>query len=126
MVRDAWRVREKIALCPQDVRVDVNWTPREAVEGYLLCRGFSYGDARRQARYWLEELDLWSVRDRVIARLSGGQAKRVAVAMALASNADVVFLDEPTSGLDVEGKVRVWRSLKENGFNGGSHTINDA
>ena len=101
-----------LALCPQDIRVDPNWTPYEAVVGYLLCRGFSLGDARKEARRWLDELSLWDVRNTPVAKLSGGQGKRVAVAMVLASNADVYILDEPTSGLDVEGKYRVWRALR--------------
>ncbi len=112
VVRDAWRVRERIAVCPQDVRVDINWSPLEAVKGYLVCRGWSMSDAYSEARRWLEELELWDVRNRPVARLSGGQGKRVAVAMVLASNADVLFLDEPTSGLDVEGRYRVWRALR--------------
>ncbi len=112
VVGEASVVRKKIALCPQDIMVDVNWSPLEAVKGYLIARGFSLGDALREASRWLKELELWSVRDRPAARLSGGQRKRIAVAMVLASNADLVFLDEPTSGLDVEGKYRVWRSLR--------------
>ncbi len=113
VVRDVWIVRRHIALCPQDISVDINWTPMEAVIGYLLSRGWSLGDARRAAREWLEKLELWDKRNTVCARLSGGQKQRVAVAMVLASNADVLFLDEPTSGLDVEGKYRVWRALRE-------------
>jgi len=112
IVRDTWKIRERIALCPQDIAVDVNWSPLEAVKGYLIARGWGIRDATREARKWLEELELWDIRNRPVARLSGGQRKRVAVAMVLASNADVIFLDEPTSGLDVEGKYRVWKALR--------------
>jgi len=112
IVRDTWKVRERIALCSQDIADDVNWSPLEAVKGYLIARGWSIRDATREARRWLEELELWDIRNRPVARLSGGQRKRVAVAMVLASNADVIFLDEPTSGLDVEGKYRVWKALR--------------
>lgn len=118
VVEQAREVRKRIALCPQDVRVDPNWTPWEAVVGYLWARGMSRSDAVLNARKWLEELELWSVRNRVGYQLSGGQRKRVAVAMALASGADVVFLDEPTAGLDVEGRYRVWRALREAVKNG--------
>ncbi len=113
VVRDYAEVRKRIALCPQDISIDANWTPLEAVTGYLMLRGFSKGDAVEEAKYWLEVLDLWSVRNRVARALSGGQRKRVAVAMVLASNASVLFLDEPTTGLDVEGKYKVWRALRD-------------
>ncbi len=107
------RVRERIALCPQGIRLDPNWTPYEAVMGYLMIRGFSRGDAAREARHWLDVMGLWGVRNRLIRALSGGQAKRAAVAMVLASNAEVLFLDEPCTGLDVEGRYKVWSALRE-------------
>jgi len=113
VVKDYVKVRKHIALCPQDISIDANWTPLEAVIGYLMLRGFSKGDAVKEAKYWLEVLDLWSVRNRMARALSGGQRKRVAVAMVLASNAPVLFLDEPTTGLDVEGKYKVWRALRD-------------
>ncbi len=113
VVKQVREVRKRIALCPQDVRVDPNWTPWEAVVGYLWARGLSRSDAVSLAKKWLEELELWDVRNRVAYSLSGGQRKRVAVAMVLASEADVVFLDEPTAGLDVEGRYKVWRALRE-------------
>ncbi len=50
-----------------------------------MLRGFSKGDAVEEAKYWLEVLDLWSVRNRMARALSGGQRKRVAVAMVLAT-----------------------------------------
>lgn len=113
VVKEVREVRKRIALCPQDVRIDPNWTPWEAVIGYLWARGIPRSEARVYARKWLEELELWSVRDRAAYSLSGGQRKRIAVAMVLASEADIVFLDEPTAGLDVEGRYRVWRALRE-------------
>ncbi len=113
VVRDYVEVRKRVALCPQDISIDANWTPLEAVTGYLMIRGFSRGEAVNEAKYWLDVLDLWGVRRRLVRALSGGQRKRVAVAMVLASNASVLFLDEPTAGLDVGGRYRVWRALRE-------------
>jgi len=112
IVKDPWEVRKRIALCPQDVRVDPNWTPWEAVKGFLVARGWGIRDAEQEARKWLEELELWDVRNRPSVHLSGGQRKRIAVAMVLATNVDVLFLDEPTSGLDVEGRYKVWKALR--------------
>ncbi len=113
VVRDYIEVRKRIALCPQDISIDANWTPMEAVVGYLMLRGFSKNDAVEEAKHWLDVLDLWSVRHRLARTLSGGQRKRVAVAMVLASGAPILFLDEPSVGLDVEGKYKVWRALRD-------------
>ncbi len=113
VVKEARKVRGRVAICPQEVRVDPNWKPIEAITGYLLSRGWGLSDARKEAIKWLKELELWDVKERPVAKLSGGQGKRVAVAMTLASNAELYFLDEPTAGLDVEGRYRVWKVLRE-------------
>ena len=110
---DPWKVRELIALCPQDVHVDNNWSPNEAIRGYLMVRGFRKNEVEKIAEEYLKKLDLWDYRNRPAIQLSGGQRKRIAVAMVLASNAPVLFLDEPSSGLDVEARYVVWKSLRE-------------
>lgn len=50
IVTDARRLRGMIALMPQEARVDLNWTPMEAVKWYLVARGWSLGDASARAR----------------------------------------------------------------------------
>ncbi len=112
VVREAWEVRRRIALMPQEARMDMNWTPMEAVKWYLVARGWSLRDAEKEARRWLEELGLWEARNRSGWRLSGGQRRKVVVAMVLATGAEVVFLDEPTEELDVESRYAVWSAVR--------------
>jgi ABC-2 type transport system ATP-binding protein len=112
VVREAWRVRERIALVPQDARVDPNWTPREAVKWYLVARGWRPREAEARAREVLEALGLLEVADRPGWGLSGGQRRLTVNAMVLASEAPVVFLDEPTTGVDVEKRYQVWSLIR--------------
>ncbi|MEN3000175.1 MAG: ABC transporter ATP-binding protein [Acidilobaceae archaeon] len=107
VVRDAEKVRKRVALMPQDGRPDPNWTPFEAVYWYLVARGLSLSSARQEAKRWLEQLDLWEVRNTPGWELSGGQRRRMLVSMILAADAEVIFLDEPTEAVDVEGKYTI-------------------
>ena len=66
----------------------------------LLMGGMSRRSATKQARDWLERLDLGDQAAKVPGTMSGGQAQRVAIARALVTHPSVVFADEPTGSLD--------------------------
>lgn len=103
------------------------------VFGYLpqdfgFCRDFSVGDyleymaalkglTRRQGlkriRELLEQVSLGDVREKKIARLSGGMKRRVDIAQALLNDPEVLVLDEPTGGLDPGERVRFRNLLSE-------------
>jgi ABC-2 type transport system ATP-binding protein len=53
--------------------------------------------------------------------LSGGQKRRVAVALAFVGRPRIVFLDEPTTGLDVEARHALWAGIRE--FHAGGGTV---
>ncbi len=66
----------------------------------------------------LERVGLSSVAKTRCRRLSGGQKRRLALAVALIGNPSLVFLDEPTAGMDPQARLATWeivRDLKRNG-----------
>ncbi|WP_432482531.1 ABC transporter ATP-binding protein [Kineococcus esterisolvens] len=60
----------------------------------------------------LERFDLGGLRGRQCGGLSGGQQRRLAVALAFAGRPDVVLLDEPTTGLDVPARHALWGAVR--------------
>jgi len=106
------KLREKIAIVPQEARA-IRWmTPKQTVFSYLLWRGYNYNDAKRLADESLAKLGLEQYANVLTSRLSGGTKRKVLLATVTASEADVIFLDEPTTGLDPISRRELWEILR--------------
>jgi ABC-2 type transport system ATP-binding protein len=78
----------------------------------LYSQGLIYGldrsAARRRAAELLEALDLTPLGPRKVSSLSGGQRRRLDVAMGLVHAPSLLFLDEPSTGLDPQNRANLW------------------
>ncbi len=63
--------------------------------------------------YMVETFELGSFLEQRAAKLSGGQKRRLALALAFIGNPGLVFLDEPTTGLDVGARKILWEFIKQ-------------
>jgi ABC-2 type transport system ATP-binding protein len=72
-----------------------------------------YGVSAAKADAMLEVVGLDDKAGTQIQKLSGGQAQRLSIAVALAHDPEVVFLDEPTSGLDPQARRNLWDLLRD-------------
>jgi ABC-2 type transport system ATP-binding protein len=71
------------------------------------AHGLSRADARRRAAELVDDLDLAAVADRKVSSLSGGQRRRLDIAMGLVHLPRVLFLDEPSTGLDPQNRANL-------------------
>ncbi len=96
-------LRQRIGLVPQDDILHKELTVRTALKYAAKLRfPADTSEQERAARIdeVLRELKLDIHKDKKITSLSGGQRKRVSVALELLTKPSLIFLDEPTSGLD--------------------------
>ncbi|MEV6947973.1 FHA domain-containing protein [Streptomyces sp. NPDC051172] len=103
LYRDYAELRQRIGLVPQDDILHAQLTVRSALS-YAAELRFPQDTAKAERRARVDEvireLGLEQRADQPVHRLSGGQRKRVSVALELLTKPSLLFLDEPTSGLD--------------------------
>ena len=101
------RYRERIGIVLQSVGIDRELTVREVVE--------LYGAAYPRRRPVDEVLDLVGVAEKAhdrVATLSGGQQRRVDLALGLVGDPELLFLDEPTTGFDPSARRQSWEVVR--------------
>ncbi|HEY6146771.1 MAG TPA: ATP-binding cassette domain-containing protein, partial [Thermoanaerobaculia bacterium] len=101
--QDAQQIRARIGVQLQSTSLYNKITPREALDLFG-----SYYPKRRGTKELLALVQLEDKADSYHVTLSGGQAQRLALALALVNDPEVVFLDEPTAGLDPQGRRSLW------------------
>jgi len=79
----------------------------------LRSRGVGRTTATARARSWLDRVGLGPAANRKPGSLSGGQAQRVALVRALATEPALLLLDEPMAALDVSTRVELRRELRQ-------------
>jgi ABC-2 type transport system ATP-binding protein len=97
----AWRARIGIVL--QESRMHPELTVRETLELFA-----GYYSAPRPVGETIERVGLAPKADDRVNRLSGGQQRRLDVALALIGDPELLFLDEPTTGFDPAARRRAW------------------
>jgi ABC-2 type transport system ATP-binding protein len=99
-------LRERIGIVPQEGGVELVLTVREVIDLYSAAY-----PRRRPVDEVIELVGLEEKRDERVEALSGGQRRRLDLALGIASDPDVLFLDEPTTGFDPSARRRSWELI---------------
>ena len=100
-----------IGYLPQNFEIFNELTPYEVLQFFANLK--DYGITDDEINNLLKSLNLFSKKDTVVKKLSGGMKRRVAILRALLADYDILFLDEPFKGLDAETKTLVMSDVKQ-------------
>ena len=106
------KYKEKINVSTQETAVAAGLTVRENIELMAEIYGLSGAELKDKCRKLLDEFGLTKLAGRRAKGLSGGEARRLSVAMAMVNDPKLLFLDEPTLGLDVLSRRELWRAVE--------------
>ena len=117
LLGDPLGVRKRIGFVPQAIGQTQGGTSDNAlVIEELTDQGAAYriprAETARRAAALVEQLDLGGLGQRYVKTLSGGQRRRLEIALGLVHQPPLVFLDEPTTGLDPQSRSNMWEHIR--------------
>ena len=100
-----------IGLCQQEDILFDYLTVEEHLKYMMELKGSKSDE--QEINIFINGIDLNSKKENLCKNLSGGEKRKLCIAIALIGNSKLVLLDEPTSGMDVISKRKLWNFLKE-------------
>ena len=105
-------LRKIIGICPQKNPIFNYMTVSEHLQLYAGLKGVKK-NINSQIDEVLKDIDLYHKKDYIAKNLSGGQKRKLCVALAFIGDSKVILLDEPTSGLDTYARRLLWEMIKK-------------
>jgi ABC-2 type transport system ATP-binding protein len=112
LLADPVGVRKKIGYVAQGGGTAPECRVIEEIEIQGRFYGLSKADAVRRGAELSEQLDIAGLEQRLVRTLSGGQKRRLDIALGLIHSPGLVFLDEPTTGLDPQSRANLWEHIR--------------
>jgi len=111
-VYNQWKTRKHIGYCMQHNPLFDDLTVRDHLIYYGMIKGIQYGMVPKKIAKMMDELVLHEYVDVKAHALSGGNKRKLCLAIALIGEPLVVLLDEPTTGVDPMAKRHIWSSIQ--------------
>ncbi len=103
---------QDIGVCPQFDALDL-LTTRQHLEFYARIKGINGKEAKSNAEVAMARVGLAPHADKQAVKLSGGNRRKLSLAIALMGDPAVLILDEPSSAMDAAAKRNMWKALAE-------------
>ena len=111
LLKNPFEIKKIINVSPQESAVCKNLTVEENLA--LIVDLYQLQDGKQKIEQVIKEFQLEQKRKVLAKKLSGGQLKRLSIALAVITEPKILFLDEPTLGLDVMARRKLWEIIKE-------------
>lgn len=111
VVADPVRVRQSIGYVSQSGAASSEARAGDEIVDHALLYGIPRARAVSRGHELLEQLDLPGMWSRQAKTMSGGQRRRLDIAMGLVHDPRLIFLDEPTTGLDPQARANLWSHI---------------
>ncbi|TRM70462.1 P-loop containing nucleoside triphosphate hydrolase protein [Schizophyllum amplum] len=113
IVRNPSGARLNLGVCPQFTAIDTQLTVRDHLLVYARLKGLSSGaEINENVDTLLQATRLDIYADRLASKLSGGNQRKLSLAIALMGNPAVILIDEFSTGVDAKMKRDMWQTLK--------------
>jgi ABC-2 type transport system ATP-binding protein len=112
LLRDPAGVRQRIGYVAQGGGTDPTCPAGEELRFQAALYRIGAVEVQRRARELFKQFDLTGLEDRPVKTLSGGQRRRLDLALGLVHQPPLVFLDEPTTGLDPQARSNLWDHVR--------------
>ena len=121
MTTHSKQIRDRLGFVPQDINLHMTLTVEDTLRyGYSL-RSSDKAQRERRIDRAIDDTSLKDQRNQLLSTLSGGQLRRVSIALELLSKPPLLMLDEPTSGLDASMDRQIMTILRDYALAG--HTV---
>jgi ABC-2 type transport system ATP-binding protein len=111
VTRDYAKIRSRVGVLPQNFEPFDELKPPEAMEYWAGL--FDRRISKKEVNDLLESVGLTDRKNLISKKLSGGEKRKLGIALSIINNPELLFLDEPTTGLDPKARRDLWRLVED-------------
>ena len=105
--------RRKLGIIQQHNSLDKDISVKENIMHHALMQNLSIKESKARMEELCSMMELGPYMNTIVAKLSGGWKKKVAIVCSLVHDPEILFMDEPTTGLDTQSRQMLWKMIRD-------------